>query len=46
MTLVQLPNEQDFLPMNIDLSLFKEDKRIGDVVFGWYGETYLGIKIK
>lgn len=42
--LVQLPNEQDFLPMDIDMSLFKEDKQINDIKYGWYNSVYIAIK--
>lgn len=42
--LVQLPNEQDFLPMDIDMGLFKEDKCIGDISYGWYEGSYIAIK--
>jgi len=41
---VQLPNEQDFYEVDIDLSRFKLDKQIGDISFGWYDGTYIGIK--
>jgi len=41
---VQLPNEQDFIEMDIDLGRFKLDKQIGEVSFGWYDGTYIGIK--
>ena len=41
---VQLPNENDFIEMDIDPSRFKLDKQIGDVRFGWYEGTYIGIK--
>ena len=42
--LVQLPNEQDFLPMDIDMNLFKEDKRTDNIRWGWYNGVYIGVK--
>lgn len=41
---VQLPNEQDFTEMPIDLTKFKEDKTIDGIQYGWYKGTYIGIK--
>jgi len=41
---VQLPNEQDFIEMNIDMSKFKLDKSIDGIQYGWYKGTYIGIK--
>lgn len=41
---VQLPNE-DFTEMPIDMSKFKEEKTIGEIMYGWYKGTYIGIKI-
>ncbi len=41
---VQLPNEQDFIEMNIDMSKFKLDKTIDNIQYGFYNGTYIGIK--
>ena len=42
--LVQTPNEQDFIEMDIDMSKFKVDKEIENVQYGWYEGNYIAIK--
>ena len=41
---VQLPNEQDFIEMNIDMSKFKLDKTIDNIQYGFYNGSYIAIK--
>lgn len=41
---VQLPNEQDFIEMNIDMSKFKLDKTIDNIQYGFYKGSYIAIK--
>ena len=41
---VQLPNEQDFYEMDIDLTYFKQESIIGNITYGWYKESYIAIK--
>ncbi len=41
---IQLPNEQDFVEMNIDMSLFTHDKTIDNIQYGFYKGTYIAIK--
>lgn len=42
--LMQLPNESDFIEVEIDLKDFKIDKDINGISFGWYHGTYVAIK--
>ena len=41
---VQLPNEQDFTEMDIDLSQFTHEKTIDGIDYGWYKGVYIAIK--
>lgn len=42
---VQLPNENDFIELDIDESQFKEESRTDKVRFGWYKGLFIGIKL-
>ena len=41
---VRLPNTDEYVDMQIDLSIFVQDRESEKEIFGWYENIYLSIK--
>lgn len=41
---IRLPNTDEFINMQIDMSLFVQDRETATETFGWYKNIYLSIK--
>jgi len=41
---IRLPNTDEYVQMEIDMTLFRQDRETDTEIFGWYKGSYIAIK--